>query len=718
MYWFVWVQAWFNIVELMPNTIDDSNLEYIVILNNSDLSESLEWYYLQDASWKKYTFLWDEVLESQEKKKYLRSQTKLILNNSNEILSLYSWEDILEDTVEYKKTTKWIALMFWDAQGEESHEEIIEKWENEVENINEEKIDEQNLEILFSLQRPSYITQSWSTDIYLCDNLKDECKVNFNLEESFSEGYSKGDYRCMIDFWIITNEEEKCNPNTVIFPEWISNVIFQIFHKDTNLLVSQKEIKIIFDRSLGNTQVLSQNSSSSKRAKLALRKPNIIVQSWLDGRGTNFYCQRIDCKMNLNYEKIHNDERCFWDFWPGLASSESTRTRCNPWYVDIPEGSFELSLRIYEDNFESNSKIQKFYIHNISHETQWEDTQIMQDKAIGQQWEEISVEVMEKIQASINLQWKMSQEKTLSWNTLRCSWVEKCYVNFTSEINHKSGELWYKWSNNGVVFSEKENPLWEWFGSWEHEIIFEIMQDNTSIIEEKFYISVEWSMLESSDVWYSIQENDIWEPILFSGDSQDYQWWNTSKKIDINFTQNFLVLKYDWLRISGKSPLWSKVELYLWEEKIWEAVSSEKWKYRIVSKDFSEWNYTFDTKIILWDWKELFLRESWNKEIISDDRAHWFITKKTSSRKNKISQKNKKTQFIIKSEKEKIVKNENSAHLSLFYRVVFSMVLVFLSVLWVFHIFSIMLKKMWKTRTFSHMTTAFSVRQKVCLIVH
>jgi hypothetical protein len=55
-------------------------------------------------------------------------------------------------------------------------------------------------QIIVSLQRASYILETDEQDVYVCDSSKDECKVNFNFEESFTGDFSASDYICSIDF--------------------------------------------------------------------------------------------------------------------------------------------------------------------------------------------------------------------------------------------------------------------------------------------------------------------------------------------------------------------------------------------------------------------------------------------------------------------------------------------------------------------------------------
>jgi len=56
------------------------------------------------------------------------------------------------------------------------------------------------LTLNISLQRPSYVDFDEEEKIFYCDTSKDECKINFNFEESFTSEFPEKDYECMIDF--------------------------------------------------------------------------------------------------------------------------------------------------------------------------------------------------------------------------------------------------------------------------------------------------------------------------------------------------------------------------------------------------------------------------------------------------------------------------------------------------------------------------------------
>lgn len=720
----------FQIVEVFPNTLDDKNLEYITIQNTSENTQSLSGYILSDASHKQYIFS-DEILDIGEERQFFRPETKIILNNSDEEIFLISpeWEEI--DSVTYTKTIKWEILEF------EPKNNVIEIWEIfisdevfiswEVFISDETKIellssdtasilwDKQQDEIqwnsdiivpdiLIWLQRPSYVSQSWSTDMYRCD--RKECKINFDLRNSFSQQYTESSYICRIDFWFweITWQEEKCNPNTVIFPEWTHRVVFSVYHTEDLNYFSQKEILIyntpkewswdIQSQSIKNTSSVDSKSSWILKERLSLLAPKLIVQSWLVWEGFYYTCQKDVCKINLKYEPRHQDERCYWDFWEGIYSHNMTQYKCNPSFVTLPEWTHKLSLKVYDRNYEDNYTIFPFTVHpkseNLSWERKWEWVSLGEKVLWDSIWEEDSTS--EDITLSVELQGKLSKDKTLSWSVLTCSGVEKCSVNLLWIVQWDSKELKYIWKLNGKTFSEKLNPKWIWIEwEWTHKIIFQAWNRQAIFIVE---INNSLSSPEK-------------ESIKNSSTS-----WNDSK---VKFTQNFLALKYDGLRISGSAPIWSRVEIYHQWKKILSWNTDEKWKYRFVSKSFSVWEYVFDTKIFLNSWEEIYIEASWEFLLVSEKRAYWFVPKKVSPKSSSSSNNVKIPPMLILKNTTEYTPN-TSHSLPLKQKIVFIIILLFLWIWMILHMILQNYKRVSAEMYFIYLQQ-FSVKHKITLIL-
>lgn len=724
----------------MPNTTDDKNLEYITIHNTSPGTQSLSWFILSDKK-KGFIFSSDIFLEAWEKKQFFRPETKLVLNNTNEKLTLKNpaWEIVSE--VEYTSSTKWNFLSFeinetWN-EGSTISDEVWISWEalisDELDTTSpdseetewnssswSESTPPQGLkvpDVNFWLQRPSYISQSGSLDVYLCDKSKDECKVNFDLWPSFSDEFPERDYVCKIDFWFgaITDQENKCNPNTVIFPEWEHEVIFQIFHEDDASVFSEKNIKIlnpVKSQIAKSSEVASSKTSSSSgknyvapvssKNKIYISPPQIIVQSGLSGEGRYFYCKKRECRMNLKYEKIHKNERCLWDFWKGIQSSKTTHKKCNPWYVSLSEWIHDISLRVYEKNNPINKKQVYFYVYNTDSAEEKEEKKPQVFKVYSE-WEKEYTQKWEgNIQAKIILQWKETKTQIRWPKWVACQWVEKCYLNFTASGVINSKNYSYTWLKNGKIFSEKYNPAGEWFESWKYAIRLQVFRGDELLKEVLYQVLVSEKSLTKT------------QPSVGSKMKP-----KKKKKIKKEFTQNFLALKYDGLRISGKAPLESKVEVFLGKQKIWSSRVNSKWKYRIVTKNIKAGNYIFSTKITFTNGEEKIYENSWEYTLLQEKRVFWFISKKSRKKSRKTwSKKVKIPQLVMQAQASDMQQNKNAApELSLKEKIAAYFFLALALLLALGHMFLRQIDSACKSSKLLSHSLRFSVKQQVNLLL-
>lgn len=524
--------ASFEIAEVMPNTSDDSNLEYITLKNIQHTPQSLSGYTLKDASGKVYTFT-GILLAGGERKQFFRPETKIILNNTDETLSLFSATRTKIDEISYKTSTKGVFLSFEDIDGDGdeniisdertisgeiyiSDEIIIPPKDDSQDTSGNNTPTPQAPEVIFQLQRPSYITQSGSSDIYICDVSQTECKVNFDLSPSFTSDFPAKDYRCELDFWlgVFTWEEQKCNPNTVIFPVWTTQVSFRIIHKYDASVIQEKHFSI-FSKKKETTQALSWISGPSggesvlESPRIYILDPLIEIQSGVTWLWTNFFCEKALCKVNLKYKKMHSLERCFWDFWAGETSSESTRKTCNPGVVTFWPGVHELSLRVYESSRESNEKQVRFFVHNtFLTEVQKDEIQV-----IFQEQES------KHILVSMHLQGKITKEKILWEKDILCQGVEKCFVNFEAifhEKPEKGRDLKYIWKQDGEIFLQKQNPPWIWIETGIHEILLEVFEGENLLSSERWNIEVSWKLPKQEKIGRETTSDES-ETLSFSG---------------------------------------------------------------------------------------------------------------------------------------------------------------------------------------------------------
>ena len=96
--------------EVLPNTSDDANQEYVDIMNTGCTPLSLSGYTLEDASMKRFT-LSDITLWPGETTRLDRPMTKIILNNEDETLRLYDSIGTIIDSWSWKSSIKDASII-------------------------------------------------------------------------------------------------------------------------------------------------------------------------------------------------------------------------------------------------------------------------------------------------------------------------------------------------------------------------------------------------------------------------------------------------------------------------------------------------------------------------------------------------------------------------------------------------------------------------------
>lgn len=177
--------------------------------------------------------------------------------------------------------------------------------------------------ISIAFQSTTYlVNQNPLLNEFTCDTTHTDCKINFNLESSFSTGFTSSDYFCELNFDLDyeSGEEYKCNPNTVTFPRGHDYTLhFRIIHTPEVSLFTERTILIhsptltdsssesgttstgvvispLIITSYGGGSTISYNMYSSA---ISIAEPAIVVQSGLD---VNNRCMKSDCTLNFEYK--------------------------------------------------------------------------------------------------------------------------------------------------------------------------------------------------------------------------------------------------------------------------------------------------------------------------------------------------------------------------------------------------------------------------------
>ncbi|MDD2907158.1 MAG: PKD domain-containing protein [Candidatus Gracilibacteria bacterium] len=553
----------FYISEILPNTDDDTIDEYVGIIYDGSGSNSLSGYTLSDLSGKEYIFN-DDFFENSEVKKYYRTTTKILLNDTNETLYLKDNSGILVDTFSYAITENNVIIYkknedietplidestqtgnIIETEIETNSGVIIEVDEEPIEDIftdsgslndnsnsgsiiiddietdsgssligdelsndtgsliMEEQnnsgtiIDEiitssgiindviiTNLNIKNAFQSPTYLNEKdielKNNLVYNCDRTKDDCRVNLDLRNTFSTIIKESDFDCNIDFSLgaITGEENKCNPNTIIFPVGVYDIKIKVTNKNDSNYFGNLNFRIINDGKLITqtqtiTNYVSTSSTYTETSKLVLKEPIIKLQSGLDDKQI---CNKKECNINFDSEISDKDVICNWDFGSGSFNSGNDK-KCNPSSVGFSSGIHNISLQICDKNDENNCKKTIFTFENI--------------------YKKIP------LQSIISLQGKLTKNKTLEGKKITCFLVDSCSINLTGG-DSKGEDLSYFWDFGDDDYSESKNPLSKVFKKGIYTVILEISDNDGEISEDILEIEVKG---KDSDLAIVSEEN-------------------------------------------------------------------------------------------------------------------------------------------------------------------------------------------------------------------
>lgn len=443
--------------------------------------------------------------------------------------------------------------------------------------------------IKISFQNPTYLNEKdIEKNEYFCDNSKWDCKVNIDLSESFS-WFITSNYICNIIFpFEILSESEKCNPNTIIFPIWENIVYFYIKDKSDETNFTWKTIKILNHATwlwVASVWLASSNSVTSNQTK------NIIIQSWANKIWDNLYaCNEEKCRINLKYENISN-ETCLWDFsW--WIYKESYKTTCNPSYVYYFSWLHKVWLKIYKNwNFSEEKSIT---LKNDFYDL-WKKNNISPT-------------------AKIKLQWRLSKDKELIWNTLICRNTKECSVNFdwSDSTDANMDNLDFFWDFWNWKYAEKSNPTSIEYLPWKYKIRLKVVDRFWDFSEDYFFVEVYESVEKIEEINQDIIDFiRITEVLPNPIGKEEYEWIKIK-----NNSINFVNIK--WLEIDDRLWIWSKS--YKIEKDNYLLPFQEKKFYKIETKlnlnnSFDEINLIYNSKII----DSL----SWNYEVPED-----FVVKK------------------------------------------------------------------------------------------
>lgn len=508
----------------------------------------------------------------------LEQEEELVEDFWNQEIETWTWE-----IIDSKSSSEWQGEEEINLQIEE--EKLISEWEDDgeynsgsiIEETGSWNLDEYENRFKIVFQNPSYLLdKDIEQESYICDETKDECKVNFNIDDLELSTFSSKFY-CEHDFWFITWEEEKCNPSTISFWTWVFDVNFKIFQKEDDSLIWEKSIEIMNDYSFIN--ILEEDDITNSWS----------TSSWsIDSWTIDSELPKEIPLATSSWWLVEEDEIITW----------TGETDTSSWTLDFWTGEIDETWTWELIDPETNSGLTNtWYLSYVP------------DPFI-------------EIQSWLNY---------LTWNIYECK-KQDCKINLTAE---NSFSTWFVesdytclWSFSGWTFStegteNKCNPWYIDYWTWSFEVslkIFEKENENNfkesfiiinNLIEEEIEIETWTGDIDTSswtmDSWTGkIDETWTWdieiieENIIIS--SSWWDWWvslNTQEDTRDIIIQSWLDYK-NWTYICDEKR--SKINLEF-KDKSWETCLWDFWNWEFREKYLTTCNPWF------------IYYESWNHNI-------------------------------------------------------------------------------------------------------
>ncbi len=224
-------------------------------------------------------------------------------------------------------------------------------------------------DIILSFQSASYLTdKDLILDTYNCDKTKPECKVNFDLSDTFW-WYVSTKFACENNFSFVTWEEVKCNPNTITFPIWTFLINFKIYEKDIPTNFKEKSITIINEIEQEQTVTSSWATSSTGSLEEPILEQNAnswsLSETWSTNSGSlnpetgtwiTSESWSVDSGTWSENIDLFNDS---WSYHSGYRPPE-WQTIINSWWqnsaIDIPTVDIEIQSWLELINFKYKCK--------------------------------------------------------------------------------------------------------------------------------------------------------------------------------------------------------------------------------------------------------------------------------------------------------------------------------------------------------------------------
>ncbi len=435
---FTKVSAGIFISEVMSNTLDDANLEYIELTNSWTLEQSLSWYIIKDKSEKEFIFWSWYFLNIWESKKYFRPETKILLNNSDEEIFLYdnSWE--LVDSFSYENSVKNLPIIhiFNNTWSVDDWTWELDFWTWEIETSSWE-VEEWTWEVLDNSWVIDYWT--WELDFWSWEIISPQPSPWGEGEDQFNESNS---WEILDSTWII-------NEWTWIIEEEIINFDLVYNFQVPTYLLEKEYILDVY------------NCDRSKEV----------------------------CKINLDFRDSFEwelkewDFECFLDFWFWTWNLSWEENKCNPNTIIVPVWEYDFNFLIKNKENDNNfatwsfKVINKWYLEEVENN----NTNFWNDDYNDEENDYISKVYIKSLKIIVQ---SWLDEKNL------CK-KEDCKINLNYE-NEKSN-LACEWDFGDWYFAtasteEKCNPWYVAYTIWDFRVELKVYQKDLPSNYKKSYL--------------------------------------------------------------------------------------------------------------------------------------------------------------------------------------------------------------------------------------
>ena len=638
-----------------------------------------------------------------EKDKILKKINPTIEEKTIQNLTkIYSWEATIQNII--SDEVRILTTSQPSPQGEGVTNELSSHWGGDTDKDTQTNTQLQIPDFQYILQSPSYILETDEENVFICDQSKwDECKVNFKLLDLQEKDISSK-FECEIS---LSTEGfsplNKCNPNTIIFPEWNNEVIFKIFEKwnrenfrEEIIWINNEFSSSISDSSPqpspqgeGVTNELSspwgEDTDEDLTEKHYLPPTKIQVQ-WKIWKTKKVWITRMtcytysECSINFTSGKIYKSQREWinfrWDFWNGEKYSDY-----NPKSIKFSPWEYKVKLTVTNDFWDKKVEIYRVKVINLYTKTEIKNInktiESITDFSLEEQFLKNltthspntnkilnqyigafeDMDLSSTISFLSNVERKShpplgtshlnkeatKQQKALAKNmSLRVTFQKKnLKVYWTSEpLSEISLKIWEK------EFKQQTDSQWNYtfkintLNSWIYKIQATVMNSQWKIVAQKTSAEKEFTK------GYLTQLNSYKQKLITR--NQEVNKDKASKEIN----NKKLLAKNISLRVSLQKKnlklYWttqahSNIIFTIWYQTF-TTLSNNEWKYELKTNFIQVWKYKIIASVYN-SWKLVAKKSSSTKTFSSEyiQNMRSYLTKNTSSNTSKSSKVKKFT---------------------------------------------------------------------------